>query len=461
MDIKIALATVADSRSDFYERRKLLVEEEISQLDWLKEETHVQVLKSPVIRSHHEVIDFAEKSRSFGAQTLIIHIPIWSDPILSIQLANEIPLPILLLGNSRPETSSIVGLLGAGGALHQIGKEHQRYFDHNKEENRQSIMSIPRAVAIRNKLRGQKIGLFGGPSLGIFTANVDAVQWQKMFGIDVEYIDQLEIIQRAESLSKDEVDKYSSWLHDKLGAIKFSGLFTPEAFDRQVKSYIATKQLVKDHKLDFLGVKCQSELSDGYSSQCVSHMLMNGNLDSEGDKNPVVHACESDADGALSMQILHLLSDGKPTALLDIRWFNHDTGTWILANCGAMAASFFATENDESGLSSIKMGEHVFGKGGGGSLPAVVTKQTVTLARLCRKDGEYWMAIIPGEVKEADQSELSLTTSAFPQAHIRSTAGESFLQEFGSNHIHMVSGEYSQDLITFCNIIGISYKIWN
>ena len=103
---------------------------------------------------------------------------------------------------------------------------------------------------------------------------------------------------------------------------------------------------------------------------------------------------------------------------------------------------------------------HVFGHGGGGALPFVASPQEVTLARLCRKDGEYWMAIVRGETEERDRSELSKATPAFPQAFIRTSAGMDLLQVFGSNHFHMVSGNFAEELVAFCRLVGISWKLW-
>lgn len=459
MSIKIALATVADSRLDFFARRKDLVEEELKNLGWLRNDSNIDVIESRVIRSNRDVNTFAEEAMSFGAQSLVVHIPIWADPILTIKLCKHVPLPVLLLGNSRPETSSIVGLLGAGGALDQIDCPHVRVFD-GGNESRKSVIAFVRAAAVRSQLRGQTLGLFGGRSLGIFTAVADPAQWQQVFGVDIEFIDQMEIVKRANELSPEEIEKSTQWLLGRLGSVEFNGLFTPKALDRQIRSYIATQQLIAEHGIDFVGVKCQPELSDGYASQCVSHMLMNGTMDAGGEKKPIVHACESDADGALTMQILHLLSGGKAAALLDIRWFNQETGIWTLANCGAVAAPFFATEEDRSGFSNIRMVPHVFGKGGGGALPAVVSPQQVTLARLCRKGGEYWMAIVSGKVEDVDREELNRTTNVFPQAFVSSSAGADFLADFGSNHIHMVSGDFTKEVAAFCELMGIPYKLW-
>jgi L-fucose/D-arabinose isomerase len=454
----IALATVADSRSDFYSLREPLVSEERQAVGWLCEE--FSVLESDPIRSNSELQAFVQTAKQASPAALVVHIPIWGDPIFSLQLANLLSLPVLLLGNDRPDTSSLVGILGAGGALDQAGLAHQRVFEHRSEGGRRQVRAFLRAACALQQLRGQKLGLFGGRSLGIFTTIADPAQWQRLFGVDVEYFDQLEIVQVAENLPQEELDRFLTWFTRRLGSITHSNVFTPPVLEKQMRSYLATKKLIQDYGIDFVGVKCQPELSDGYVTQCVSHMLHNGRLDAGGEKDSVVHACESDADGALSMQILRLISGGMPAGLLDVRWYNPANKTFVLANCGALAASFFATPVDPDGFSSIHMGEHVFGLGGGGALPGVITPQPVTLARLCRKNGEYWMAILPGEVINPGAGELSAVTPAFPKALVKTEAGADFLAVFGSNHIHMVSGNYSEELATFCRLVGIHSQIW-
>ncbi len=456
--VKTAIAHVADGRADFFARREQITLEEIKSLDWLRDQ--VDVVESPILNSIKDVRNFRDQIICSGAQSLVIHIPIWADPIFTIKLFNLVKLPILLLGNDRPDTSSLVGLLGAGGALDQIGASHVRILEHRTSEARIKVLAFLRAAATIDRLYGQTLGLFGGRSLGIFTATADPAQWQRLFGIDIETLDQCEIVHRAEKLDQIKVQEHFNWLTSKVGEVVYSNSFTSDALQKQIRSYLATRELAVEHDFDFVGVKCQPEMCDGYVSQCVSHCLMNNNLDMDGGKTAFVHACESDADGALTMQILNHLSEGKPTALLDMRWYNAKNQTWILANCGAIPAAFFASEKDPTGFSELNIHEHVFGLGGGGAISGTVQPGIVTLARLCRKNGDYWMAIVCGETINMNRKDMELTTSAFPQATITANVDESFAVEFGSNHIHMVNGDYSQELISFCQIIGIPWKLW-
>lgn len=457
--VKTILVHLADGRSDYYARREPLIREEIKSIDWLRN-SNLEIIESPILHSVEEIRTFTDSVRCSGGQSIIVHIPIWANPIFTIMLHNMIDLPILLLGNDRPETSSIVGLLGAGGALDQIGVDHHRVFECNTEESKKEVLAFVRATAAIKLLRGQTLGLFGGRSLGIFTAGADTAQWQKLFGVDIEILDQSEIVKLAEQIPNKEVSSHFEWMVGKVAGVEYDGNFTPQALEKQIRSYLATKALAKQYGFDFVGVKCQPELSDGYVTQCVSHCLMNSLYDADGAKEAFIHACESDADGALSMQILHLVSAGQPSGLLDMRWFNSETQTWVLANCGAISSAFFANKDDPTGLNQLRIVPHVFGNGGGGALPGVILPAQVTLARLCRKDGKYWMAIILGKTIKINPEDLAKTTSAFPQAYVKANTDNEFLQRFGSNHIHIVYGDYTQELIFFCKQIGIPFQIW-
>jgi L-fucose isomerase len=450
--MELALATMIDSRQDFYALRKPLVAEELEAIGWLRQE--YRLVEAQEIGPGSSIQDFADQVRAKRMDALIVHLPVWADPVFTVRLANLIPLPLLLLGNSRPETSSLVGILGAGGALDQMGRDHLRVFDHRLDGERRKVHTFARAAAALQRLRGQTLGLFGGRSLGIVTTVADPAQWLRLFGVDIESIDQAEIVQAAEVIPQAEVKRHQDWLTSQVAGVCYGGAFTPYKLERQMRSYLATRQLADRYNLDFIGVKCQPELSDGYVSQCVAHMLSNGELDADGEKTLLVHACEADADGALTMQILHLLSEGQPAALLDIRWYDAAKERWALANCGAVPATFFG------GLGKVRIEPHVFGLGGGGALPGSVAPQAVTLARLCRKNGEYWMAILRGNVEQATAEDEARITPAFPRAFVKTCAGADFLEVFGSNHIHMVAGDYCDELASFCRLAGIRWQVW-
>jgi L-fucose isomerase len=353
----------------------------------------------------------------------------------------------------------MVGMLGAGGALDQIGYDHIRVFDHRSVDGVRRISAFILAARAKSDLVGQKLGLFGGPSLGIFTANIDPAQWEQLYHVGIEYIDQLEIVKEAEALDSEEVNEQINWLTSRVSAVIYNHSFTREKLTKQVRSYLATRTLAEKHKLDFVGVKCQPELTDGYVSQCAVHLLANSGIDRRGSMPVLVHACESDADGALTMQIMHLIT-GKSPALLDLRCYLPSEKVWIVANCGAIPACFFSTPDDPDGFKELSIEPHILGSAGSGAFPGKMTPRKVTLARLCRRSRNYWMAIMSGEILPPKNGKLDTVTPVFPKAYIKTSAAEEFLNEFSSNHIHMVNGEITQELEYFCRLVGIDYKVY-
>ncbi|HVI39068.1 MAG TPA: hypothetical protein VM577_00270 [Anaerovoracaceae bacterium] len=455
---KIGLITVSDSRPDFFETRKALVIEEMGSLEWLRNEFNI--IESEIITAESSIAGYADRFNSEQIDCLIIHLPIWADPILSVKVCNYIKQPVLLLGNGSSETSSLVGVLGAGGALDQIGREHTRVFHHNTEAGRNKVRAFIRAASAIKQLRGNVLGVFGSRSLGIFTTVSDVAQWQRMFDVDIKYFDESSIVEKAKGIDDSRVTEYKEWLLEQLQSCEYGGLFTPEALDRQIRSYLSLQELVAENHLDFVCNKCQRELSDGYATQCLAHMMLNSTWDISGGKRSTVHACESDTDGALTMKILSLLSGGKATTLMDVRYLDIERDILALANCGAIANDFYCKENQNCGLSSISAVPHAFGAAGGCAFPGIMEEGPVTLARLCRKNGRYWMAIIKGEIIATENGELDSITPQFPKGLIKVKLDQKFLNEFGSNHMHVVRGDYIEELETFCKLKCIEFETW-
>jgi L-fucose isomerase-like protein len=71
------------------------------------------------------------------------------------------------------------------------------------------------------------------------------------------------------------------------------------------------------------------------------------------------------------------------------------------------------------------------------------------------------MAIVRGETVPVDSEEMARTTAVFPKAFVKTTAGTDFLNVYGSNHIHMVSGDVSEELIALCRLLEIPWQIWH
>ncbi len=462
MKPKVGLLTFAEQREEFYVKRKHIVEEESRNvIDALR--GRFECVSPNLIRSKNELVSAIEKVREESIDCLVVSLPVWSAPNLPVMGVRLLELPTILYSNNRLDSSSQVAILATGGALDQIGFPHQRVVGSiDDAQTLGAIDAFCTAASAMNRLKGTTYGCFGGRSLGICTATADLAQWQSLFGIDIEHIDQMEIVRRAGSVQEKEIQQHMEWIEKNFGAIEYDGTFlTPEKLRSQIRDYLATKRIAEEMGLDFIGIKCQTEMSDHHVLQCLNQMLLNDPYDAEGPKEPVVSSCEADHDAALSMQILKFMSGGSPTLFLDIR---HVAESQIIgANCGSMP-SWFAnySKNPSHNTKEVHLIPPAFGKAGGCAVQFVAGSGPVTLARLCRRKGNYWMAILKGSINRKRREELKKTTWAFPHAFIQADFDhKEFLGTYGSNHIHGARGDCVNELVQFCKLLSLDYIVYS
>ncbi len=192
--------------------------------------------------------------------------------------------------------------------------------DASVRDRLEAQVASARAVS---SLRGMTFGRIGGRPMGMYTATAGTDTWMAQFGIDVEEVDQLELVRRAEQADPAEARRGRLWLEENCRAIHYDGqLLTPELLERQLQMYIAMTDLIADLHLDFTGIKGQPELTTHFATADVAEALLNDPYDWNGPKAPHVCATEADMDGALTMQLLQSLS-GTPVLFADVRHYHH------------------------------------------------------------------------------------------------------------------------------------------
>ncbi len=417
-----------------------------------------------VARTRADIETQAAGLRAAGAEVLVAHTPCWTAPNLVLHGVQAVGLPTVLLSNKSAATHGTVGMLGAGGALDQVGYRHLRVReDFESPALAGKLLPFFRAAAAVKRLRGSVFGLFGGRSLGIDTGSFDPMQWRALFGVDAEHIDQLEIIRRAEKMAEDDAAPMTDWLGRAARSVAFDGkALTPEKLNYQVRCYLATKQIIAEKGLDFVAVKCMPDLTNNYVAQCLSAAFLPSPYDAGGAKEPVAMACEADADGALTMEVLKLVSGGTPPFFGDLSYLNEETHTLYLPNCGAVC-SWYAGRSyvPEENLMHIDLRPAIRPVGGAITY-FKAAPGPMTLARLFRRGGKYFMAIIPGEAVEPTEAEYAAFVAArgshqLPTAFVKVSADfDRILAEYGANHISGVAGAYVQELEQFCRLLDIT-----
>lgn len=460
---RTAVITFEDSRERVYLKRHALVEEELGKiLRSLEGAAEVTFLAS--VRNVYDIDAVVDEPGLSRAESVVLHVPTWILPNVVVMTANRVGRPLIVVTNLRSDSAGIVGMLASAGGLDQAGLFHRRVIGDGADEKvAAKMLSYMRAASVKARLWGSTFGLIGGRSLGMYTATADASYWQKAFGVDTEHVDQLEIVRRAEAADAAKVAFHLKWLLDRVGHVEYEeGRFTLAHLERQIRVYLAAKDVIGEKKMDFAGLKCQTELSDGYVLGCVAAALLNDPYDAEGPKAPVPVSCEADCDGALTMMLLNLLSGGEPTALMDVKILEPEAGLFAFSNCGGMA-TWFATRafSPEANLAAVHLRSHIFGEAGGAATQYVAAPGPVTLARLCRKSGRYWMAAFRGEVIKRPREELKKVVWPWPHMFVSTGIDlDQFLGSFGSNHMHVATGDRMAELLETCALLGVDFRAY-
>lgn len=469
---KVGLITFGDERQYEWEKvfKNLTVPRHDSAIEYFSKLPIDLIVAESVARTRAEIREQVDHLLASKVDVLVAHVPCWTSPNLVVYGIQRLNLPTILLSNKSPATHGTVGYLGAAGALDQIGYSFIRVREDFENEDAISKNTIPyiRAAFTVTRLRGMVFGMFGGRALGIDTGTIDPMQWRAMFGVDVEYIDQLEIIRRADLVLDQPVEDTMKWLSENVNRIDYDGnKLTPEKLAFQIRCYLATKEIIKEKELDFVAIQCMPDLSTHYVPQCISAAFLPGPYDAQGSKEPVAMACEADGDGALTMEILKQVSGGKPVLFGDLSYINESKSVIYIPNCGALCTWYAArSDHPNENLKKIQLRPAVR-PGGGAITYFTAAPGPITLARLYRKAGKYFMVIISGEAIDLTPQDLNEFVQArgahqLPTAFIKVNADiNEILGTIGSNHISGVAGLYINEIVHFCELLGIEYKVFS
>ncbi len=403
-----------------------------------------------------------------GVEVTVFHYAIWCYPQYTVAAANFSPGPYLLFSNLHPSKCGMVEMPAASGSLEQLGIRHTRVWGTIHEETvLKKVTDFLEAAAAVKRLRGLTFGNFGGRQLGMYTAVSNPEQWQKLFGIDVENIEQEDIVRAGSTIPAERVENALKWLEDRCGEIAYNGgNLTPDKLRLQIRSYYGLRRIIEERHLDFIGIKAHGDVTENYVTMDLAEAFLNDPYDMDGPHEPIVAATEADMDGALTMQIFKHLS-GSPVLFADVRHYDAGNDIWYFSNSGTHATFFAGASYDpDENLKNVKLlPETVDYPAGGAAVWHIAKAGRVTLARLARKNGCYTLTIVPAEFVRFDpEKEAVLRRVATPQWPVAFTrlrvSADFFISRFPCNHIHGVYGDYTDRLIRVAELLGIGYEVY-
>ena len=241
--IKVGLLTLSDGRK--------YIHDDLLEVNWRYQNGVAAALEGTgeiEVVAGRDIIWTSELARNEasrlaqeGCQLTIFNYAIWAFPHLTAVASKFAPGPFLLFCNLNPSEPGMVAMLSAAGTMDQLALPYARVWGAIEDPGvLRRVVSFVRAAGALANLKGQTYGLFGGRPLGMYTAVANLDQWNSIFGVDVEHIEQYDIARYAECVEASRVDSALAWLEKHVGEIKYDGkMLTPDILKKQIRSYHA------------------------------------------------------------------------------------------------------------------------------------------------------------------------------------------------------------------------------
>ena len=404
-----------------------------------------------IARTPEKMTEHGEELRSKGVHVLVIYVGTWTYSSTAIMAAMKADVPVIVWADSSIQTFGIVGGSIVRGALDEVGiKNYLVYGDFEDKRLLNELKTLISGIAGATKLRGMIYGEGGSRCMGMYTARIDPSEWMKRFGVDVDGFEQVDVIKRSEKYSDEEAIKFLKWMKEEFGGVEPKN----EVMIAQIKLYFALREIIKEKNYDFVSVKCLPEMPSCFTTFCVAHALLNDSSnDGFGECCSMVSACEADANGALTMQILNNIT-GSTTMFTDVLYYDYDENMVRMCNCGSQPTDFAKSRKD---VVWVTEGLREFDWKIGGACPRYVGKPgKVTIARLSRVNREYVMLIATGSALDMPLEKINETNSQQPHVFVKlDCSQDGFISCLRANHVHVVMGDYKKELIKTCEILDI------
>ena len=349
-----------------------------------------------------------------------------------IQVAfRDADLPLVLLACDR--ANSLAAALEMLPRLRDMGKDVKLIFIERFDEalSRAFEDFLVTRMAIR-RLKGTTLGIFGSPSPWLIGCTSDYRLLEDKFGLAVKHIDLLTLYQRFQKLPLSAAENAARQILSGVGELREPSF---EDLLGATRLYLAAEEIAEEEHLHALTVKCFDVLSALDNTMCLALSKLND----EG----IVAGCEGDINAALSMLLLHYLTD-RPTWMANPVAIDRERNTLTLAHC-TVATKLIPDPQ------KVVLRSH-FESGKGVAVQGPLAEGEVTLARL-GGPGLGRMMILPGEVVNSDMGYEHMCRT---QVEVKLQGSvEDFLESSLGNHLVLAPGDLTERLVEVCALLQV------
>jgi L-fucose isomerase-like protein len=299
------------------------------------------------------------------------------------------------------------------------------------------VLSYAKAASVATNIRTVKIGQLGYRDMQLYGTQFDGVSVKRVFGVEIECFEMLEVVQRAEKLSKEEIDKVIG----RIKAWKFVKQPNEDAVINAAKYYLAIKQIITER--NYLAVSLKDV--DGFKKLLGFPPAPIFTLLAE---DGVLTIPENDAMGNVTQAVVNMLT-GQIGAYLEFYEFFTDgvlagvpdyvPSEIVDGETTILPAAFGELSQGLLNVSKVKTGE-------------------LTMCRLTTIDGKYVMHLVKGEgVTPESWEECGWDKPApqLPSLKVKLSSVEDFTQNVMGQHYIISYGDNVKLIKEYCQIAGI------
>lgn len=419
------------------------------------------------VRSSKEVGECVQVMQRASVEAVVICLWHWTEPALALEISKLIDRPILLYTEDDPDWAGATALTAVGASLWEAAPNHYSCVHQRIRSDREGVLRWIRGAAASARLRQANLLLWGG-SYGLRMEHLrdDYATLKRRFVGDIIEEDQYVLVRYAERILEDQPERIKatiSWLQAGGAKIEPDGqMFTIDILRHQIALYLAARDRVSELErstgVDGVSVRCQPELSDIYGfTPCLIPSFLAYGEDSEGSRMPYPVVCEGDVKGLVTSVLMANVAGGVPAMFGDLKYVCDDY--LLLSNCGGSSVYYAANSPHAADvLPHVALRPQC--QGAAGCAVGYRAKSgTVTLARLIRAKGAYYMQLGRGEIREArDMAQGPCSWGqTWPSARIDlGVSPDVLLSAAGSNHYSMLAGDHIVELLHACRQMGVA-----
>ena len=336
-------------------------------------------------------------------------------------------------------TADQAGTSACRKTLQDLGYTFKYVYDIvGQPSNVDKVISYAKTVSAINDIRRVKIGQMGYRDMHLYGTQFDGLSIKKTFGVEIECFEMLEVVQRAQNLTKEEVD---SVINNRIKKWKFLKEPNPDAVRKTAEYYLALKQIINERDYKAVSLKDVDGFKKllGFPPAPIFTLLA---------EDGICTTPENDAMGNLTQVVANALT-GQIGAYLEFYEYFTDG---VLAG----VPDYVPSEVVDGETTILPA---TFGELSQGLLNVSKVKTgKITMFRFVVENGKYTLHMVVGEGKTPPSWEecgWDKPAPQLPSLKVEMDNVEHFTQNVACQHYIICYGDVSNELKEFCKVLNI------